>query len=1404
MDTKKIIIFLFSIIFIAILIGCTKPNTAPITTITTPTDNQKLAGTTNIVGTALDDSEVAKVQISFDNVTYVDAEGTDIWKYSWDTASEPNGDYTIYAKAIDNKGLEGETISISVSVNNGAIPTINISEPSNGDYVTGSDVLISGTSSDDNANLSGAQIKIGDDGEFIDVDSFTATSGDWSHTIDTTAISDGNLSISVKVINELGFISFQFVTIIADNANPSISITSPVDASNVNNDVVISGIASDNIVVKEVHVKIGDSGTYQSASGGNAWSYSFDSTTFTEGLYTVTAMVTDYAGNTSNHSININIDQSSDKPTVIFVNPIDNQKLSGFISIVGTASDDDGINFVKLKVDDGEYETVSGTNIWNQMWDTTVIAEGPHTLTVQATDTFGVVGDEVVITVDVDQTIPSINITSPGVGDYIKGTISIEGDASDNIGINKVEVSTDGILYNDAVYNDVAGTWSYSLDTITTISDGAHTLYARAIDATGLFGLTSIAVTVDNTNPAITITFPPEGDMLSGSVNITGTSSDAIGIKLVEVKVGPVSYQSANGTIAWDFDFDTTSILNGSYELIARATDFADNTFETSINILIDQNLPIIGAIQLDGDDNLEDGKNLKGSFTITGTASDLDGDDDMEKVEVQVDSNAYQLATGIASWISAIIHTTSYANGQHTINIKVTDLVGGYTISSREVVFDNEDPSVTIDSPAPDAKIAVSVLICGTAADNSEVDLVEMVIDGTLLDDSPSSITEDTNGNISFNNGYWSYLLDANIYKVDTTVNISVTAKDKAGNITLPAETRQFLVSATAPWITVTSHTNGYFVKEAINLSGDAYGSPTIFSIKIDIDDGNEYVPVSSGAVSSWYHTIDTTTLTDGLHTIKLEISDGTNLSYTLINLIVDNTPPVINITYPTDANRDDNYLHGDIDVIGTASDTNLDLVQIDIADAGYNDAVGTDDYTYLWDSSTITNVAENGVVVTAKAIDKAGNESTVFVTVDVRPYIESFSNDSALIGDTITITGDNFSASSKVYFDGNVSPPDVSATVTYIDSHILNVVVPALATSGNVIVKTNDLSSNEMWINIWNIDTVDDSDKGGYSSIVMDEDNNIYYSFLQGANIKTVDFSKYNGTSWTTVTDYVELGTNTGCTSIGIAGTGAGRRVYFAYYHKNSTDLKLAKSDNDGISFTTSVIEDAIVENPNLAVYYDDVLAKDVVYVSYDANGTLKLAKSIDSGASFTFEIVDSSADVGKYSSISLDSSKNIHISYYDAENRNLKYAYYDGSEWTIKTVDAVMVGEYSSLAIGSDDSIHISYYDGNSGDVKYASSATIGSDFTIEFADESGITGWYTSIALNSSDEPYISYYDFTNGVLKYADKSSGSWESVSVPEPDAVNQSYTSIFMDRQDLVNIGYSGADGVKLARYLP
>ena len=186
---------------------------------------------------------------------------------------------------------------------------------------------------------------------------------------------------------------------------------------------------------------------------------------------------------------------------------------------------------------------------------------------------------------------------------------------------------------------------------------------------------------------------------------------------------------------------------------------------------------------------------------------------------------------------------------------------------------------------------------------------------------------------------------------------------------------------------------------------------------------------------------------------------------------------------------------------------------------------------------------------------------------------------------------------------------------------------------------------------------------------------------------------------------------------------------------------------------------------------------------------------------------ETVDSAADVGQHSSMALDSNDNPHISYYDADSGDLKYAHWDGANWSSETVDSTGddVGQYSSIALDNDNNPHISYYDADSGDLKYA--YWTGAVWTRTTVDTTGDVGQYSSIALDSKDNPHISYYNAGNTILKYACDKDGNGDfsdtgEIILADYEGNVGEYTSIAVDSDDNPHISYydSGNTALKYA----
>ncbi len=149
----------------------------------------------------------------------------------------------------------------------------------------------------------------------------------------------------------------------------------------------------------------------------------------------------------------------------------------------------------------------------------------------------------------------------------------------------------------------------------------------------------------------------------------------------------------------------------------------------------------------------------------------------------------------------------------------------------------------------------------------------------------------------------------------------------------------------------------------------------------------------------------------------------------------------------------------------------------------------------------------------------------------------------------------------------------------------------------------------------------------------------------------------------------------------------------------------------------------------------------------------------------------------------SLALDAAGHPHLS---AGGTRLYYAWHDGVQWHLETVDgAIGVGAHSSLALDASGYPHISYYDSGLGDLKYAEYD--GAAWHLETVDSPGNVGYYTALALDGFGNPSISYLDWDNNALKYAHRDATGWHVETV---DGGGQ-YTSLVLDGDGHPHISY-------------
>jgi chitodextrinase len=222
------------------------------------------------------------------------------------------------------------------------------------------------------------------------------------------------------------------------------------------------------------------------------------------------------------------------------------------------------VNLTSLVMGDGTYSirvTSSSTN-------------GADYTSRQGTATFR---PQLVVTVQApaaDTVAPVVSITSPATGATVSGGITVQANASDNIGVTRVDLFIDGVLRG----TDTTWPYSFPWDT-TTASNGSHNLVPVASDAAGNTSTsTTVAVNVNN---ATADTTPP-----SIPTNLQGSAPTATRVDLSwtastdNVAVdhyGIVRDGAEIGTATATSQSDTTASPGTTYGYSVRAYDAAGN-----------------------------------------------------------------------------------------------------------------------------------------------------------------------------------------------------------------------------------------------------------------------------------------------------------------------------------------------------------------------------------------------------------------------------------------------------------------------------------------------------------------------------------------------------------------------------------------------------------------------------------------------------------------------------------------------------------------------------------------------------------------------------------------------------------------------------------------------------------
>ena len=718
---------------------------------------------------------------------------------------------------------------------------------------------------------------------------------------------------------------------------PTVTFTTPAEGATVaGTTVALAATATDNLGVTRVDWFL-DGGSTPIASDTSAtggWTGTWNSTSTGDGTHSITARATDTIGQTASDVNAVAVDNVDGLPSVTLTSPAEGATVTGSVPLDATASDDRGLTKVEWFLDGGttpistDFSSAGG---WHGTWNSASTGDGPHTITARATDTGNqTASDANAVTVENVDESPSVTLTAPAEGATVGGTgVSLAATATDNVGVTKVEWFLDGTTLIGSDLSSAGGwtaTWN---STVGGVTDGPHTITARATDTIGQTANDANGVTVDNLDelPSVTLTEPTEGAAVGGaSVELAATATDDNGVAKVEWFVDGTTLIGSDTSAAggWTDTWDTTTTTNGPHTITARVTDTGNQTATDANEVTVFND----GAPTITLDVPAEDAT-VAGAITLSATATD---DVAVSQVQFMLDGST-SLGTdtdGSDGW-TALWDSASTSDGEHAISAIATDTASNTGTDVNGFTVDNIDdaPDVSLTQPTDGALVSTAtVLLSADASDDNGVTQVEFFLDGT------TSLGIDTDGGDGWV-GSWDTTASA-----DGSYAITAVATDTSGQTTTSAS-RTVTLDRTGPTVSIVAPTEGSTVIGTTTVTAAAGDTNGVVSVQF-FRDGTSIGTDVNGA-DGWSVSWNSASSPNGTRTLTARATDQAGNSTTSgeVNVVVAN-PTGATLDVPVATGNDDaeQKLNGnivlnssDLDLMNDAGNTLMSVIGIRFA---------------------------------------------------------------------------------------------------------------------------------------------------------------------------------------------------------------------------------------------------------------------------------------------------------------------------------------------------------------------------------------------------------------------------------------------------------------------------------------
>ena len=496
----------------------------------------------------------------------------------------------------------------------------------------------------------------------------------------------------------------------ADTSPPSVSVTAPAGGATVSGSVSVSASAADDVGVAGVQFRL-DGASLGAEDTSAPYGVSWDTSAVGNGAHVLTAVARDAAGNTTTStSVSVTVSNTGGPPGAGLVaaygfneavgSTVGDASGSGNVGTVqnatrsasgrfGGALSFNGSNASVLVPDAASLRLTAGMSLeaWVNPtvvtnWRTVILKEAPGTLSYAlyagTSSNAGPDGELVIgsaAPVATSSTRLTLNTWSHLALTYNGSTLRlyVNGAQVGSVAATGSIMTSSGALRIGG--NSIWGEWFSGLIDEVRIYNRALSTSEIQTDMTTPIS----APAADTSPPSVSVTAPAGGATVSGSVSVSASAADDVGVAGVQFRLDGASLGAEDTSAPYGVSWDTSAVGNGAHVLTAVARDAAGNTTtSTSVSVTVsntgaDTSPPSVSVTAPAG------GATVSGSVSVSASAADDVG---VAGVQFRLDGASLGAEDTSApygvSW-----DTSAVGNGAHVLTAVARDAAGNTTTST-------------------------------------------------------------------------------------------------------------------------------------------------------------------------------------------------------------------------------------------------------------------------------------------------------------------------------------------------------------------------------------------------------------------------------------------------------------------------------------------------------------------------------------------------------------------------------------------------------------------------------------------------------------------------------------------------------------------------------------------------